>query len=158
MGRPTLPKGEAKSSQIGVRYNPAAAEKIQRAMEKSDSKKTMAEWIRDETIANAEQWERPHLTSSFFWGKLPYPKSEMDGKRIKFRVLIKWPEFKEPRPTSGTGTMYVRQRPDGFHVRIICKTSREKERVIDLSSAQAGLIKREPPDSDYEFSVGAVQS
>src|ERR1700690_1227756 len=103
MGRPTLPKGEAKSSQVGVRYNPDATKQIQRVIEKSGENKTMAEWIRDETITNVEQWERPHLTSSIFWGKLPFPKSEMEGKRINFKVLIKWPEFKEPRPTSGTG-------------------------------------------------------
>jgi hypothetical protein len=157
MGRPTLPKGEAKGAQFGVRYNPAAVEKIQRVIEKSGTKKTMAEWIRDETITNAEQWERPHLASDVFWGELPFSREEMDRKTIKFKTLIKWPEHEKPSITSGTGTMYIRERPDGFHVRIISLISPKQEKVIDLSKKQASLIRREPAGSDCEFSLESAR-
>jgi hypothetical protein len=158
MGRPKLPSGQSKDVQVGVRFNPKDAKKIQRAIDQSSSDRTQAEWIRNAAVTVAEQWERPSLASDIFWGQLPYPAEEMDEKTIEFEALIKWPEYKQPTLTSGTGKMFVRERPGGFHVRIISTISREREKVIDLTDAQAKLIKRQPEGSKYAFSLVATAS
>jgi hypothetical protein len=157
MGRPPLPKSQAKYNQVGVRFNSADVAKIERAIGSSSQPRTKAEWIRDAALSTAEQWERPALSAEIFWGELPYPIADIDGKRIEFKALIKWPEHKEPAVSSGTGTIDIRERPGGFHVRIVSRYSREREKVIDLSAQQARLIKRQPKGSECEFSLVATQ-
>jgi hypothetical protein len=48
MGRPKLPKGEAKAFQIGVRFNNEEAEKIKSAIAKTNL--SNADWARNALI------------------------------------------------------------------------------------------------------------
>jgi hypothetical protein len=107
--------------------------------------------IGDMAVPVAEQWEIPCLASDLFWGQLPYPREDMDEKTIEFKTLIKWPEHKQVALTSGTGKMFIRERADGFHVKIVSTVSRHQEKVIDLTQAQAKLIKRRPDGSECAF-------
>jgi hypothetical protein len=50
MGRPKLPKGEAKGRVVPIRFNPADLKRVELAAK--TSKKTVSEWIRG-TVATA---------------------------------------------------------------------------------------------------------
>ena len=50
MGRPKLPKGEAKGRVVPIRFNPADLKRVESAAKAS--KKTVSEWIRS-TVAMA---------------------------------------------------------------------------------------------------------
>jgi len=52
MGRPTLPKGEAKAFQIGVRFNTDEAKKIKTAVAKA--KLTNSDWARNVLLSAAD--------------------------------------------------------------------------------------------------------
>ena len=51
MGRPKLPKGEAKAFQIGVRFNQQEAEKIKQAIAKTQL--TNSDWARNTLLSAA---------------------------------------------------------------------------------------------------------
>jgi hypothetical protein len=154
IGRPTTPENEAKTVLRGALFAPDEAKAVDRAIAASGQDKS--KWLRETAITAAEQWVRPALASDIFWGPLPYPKNEMDRRTIEFRAIIKYPEHKHLMLTSGLGKMYIRQRPDGFHVRILAPYSKEREKVLDLTAAQAKLIKRQAEGSRADFSLDAV--
>lgn len=52
MGRPVLPKGEAKNFQIGVRFNRVEAVKVKSAISKS--KQTNSDWARNVLLSAAD--------------------------------------------------------------------------------------------------------
>ena len=110
-----------------------------------------------EAIVASEQWERPALASGLFWGSLPFPKSELNEKTLEFRVTIKFPEYDEPVICSGVGTMYVRERPGGFHIRVLAPYSQDREKVIDLTAKHASLITRHEDASRAVFSLVAPE-
>ena len=53
MGRPTLPKGEAKGILIGARFSPDESKQVHDAVERSG--KTKSEWVRNSLLATASQ-------------------------------------------------------------------------------------------------------
>jgi hypothetical protein len=154
VGRPKVLKSEAKTVLRGALFAPDEAKTIDQAVKASGRDKS--KWLRETAIISAEQWERPALASDIFWGSLPYPVKEMDGKTLEFKLIIKYPDQKDLMISSGLGTMRIRQRPDGFHIRIFAPYSKEREKVIDLLAAQAKLIKRQPQNSPADYSLEAV--
>ena len=53
MGRPTLPKGEAKGILIGARFSPDESKQVHDAVKRSG--KTKSEWVRNSLLATASQ-------------------------------------------------------------------------------------------------------
>jgi len=157
MGRPKLPKYLFRGIQIGVRLTPKQNEQIDAAISKSGSIRSKAEWIRDAALEKAVEWEiKPPVETNLLWGELPYPADEMHRQTIKFKAVIKWSHLDKPAPTSGTGKLSIQEQNGLFHVQIICRMSEKEEKVIDLASAQAKLIKRLPEGSEYAFSLLAM--
>jgi hypothetical protein len=52
MGRPKLPKGEAKGRVVPIRFNPADLKRVEAAAKAS--KKTVSEWIRGTVVMALE--------------------------------------------------------------------------------------------------------
>ena len=157
-GRPTLPEGRAKDVQIGVRFTPKQDEQIEKAIIKSGSIRAKTEWIREAAIEKAKEWEkRPPVDADLFWGQLPYPEKELHKKTVEFRLIVKWENLEKPVLTTGTGKFFIRYSRKGSHVQIISQITPQTEKVIDLTSEQAKLIKRQPEDSKFDFSLVATQ-
>lgn len=155
IGRPTVSKSAAKTVLRGALFAPDEARAVDKAVKLSGQDKS--KWLRKTAIVAAEQWERPALASDIFWGPLPYPEPEMDGKTLEFKAMIKLPDYKEPVLVSGIGQMHIRERPDGFHIRLIAPGSSTHEKVIDLTAKQAELITRQPTGAKAYFSLVATQ-
>jgi hypothetical protein len=91
--------------------------------------------------------------SEAYWGELPFPKEEMDGKRVSFDIMVEWEKIGVPTPTSGTGKFLIRKSKRGFHVEIVCRISPQNEKVINLTSDMTKLIKLGSENPNCQFSL-----
>ena len=144
----------AKDVLIGARFGNEEAKRADDFVKESGL--TKSEWVR-EVLLNPPKITSPP-SDDIFWGQIPFTRREMDGKKVEFELMVKWEEYNEPRPTKGTGHFLIRQRKGGYHVQIICNYAPEKEKVIDLTSAMAMLIKRQPESSNTEYSVSLTNN
>jgi len=97
MGRPPLPKGEAKAVQLGVRFNPKDGQKIEKAA--TASGQTNADFVRNAAITETK---KPPV-----WVKTKWTMEELDEKTVEFRLVF--PHWRD----EGTGQFLVRKNPDG---------------------------------------------
>lgn len=95
MGRPALPKGEAKGAQIGVRFNPADDKKIEKDI--AGTSLTKADWIRDAAQVKMQEWVVCKWTAK-----------DLDRKTVEFRIVSN-----VMGPVQGTGKFYAIERGDG---------------------------------------------
>src|SRR6266853_3293315 len=97
MGRPPLPKGQAKGVQIGVRFNRDDDKAIKRAI--ADSGHTKVDWVRNAALTQARN-PPP-------WVKSKWKMEELDEKRVQFKLTAAnfWVE--------GVGKFLVRRNPRG---------------------------------------------
>ncbi len=157
MGRPRLSDQSAKDVLIGARLGTDEVKQADHFVKESGL--TKSEWVRA-VLMNPPKITMPP-DSPEFWGDLPFPRQEMNGKKVEFEMLVKWEEYNAPRMTSGTGHFLIRQKKGEagivYHVQIIARYSQEREKVIDLTSAMAALIKRNRESSNCEFSLTAPQ-
>jgi hypothetical protein len=86
-----------------------------------------------------------------FWGKIPFPESEMFGKTVEFKITVKWPDHEIPVITNGTGKFFIRQSEKGFQVQIISEIAPQNEKVIYLTEEMATEIERETEGSKFGF-------
>jgi hypothetical protein len=101
IGRPTLPKGQSKAVQIGVRFTPKEGQQIQKAA--TEAGQSNAEWARDMLLNSA----RPIWVISQKW-----QSSDLHHKTVQFK-------FTSPVSIlQGIGRFTVRQHRDRLRLAI----------------------------------------
>lgn len=140
MGRPKLPKGEAKGAQVGVRFKPEDEKLVDKAS--ADSRQTKADYVRNAAIADAKK--RP------VWVRSKWTMKELDGKTVEFSLIAPGEQHK------GTGKFLVRQNPDGKLSIEICATLRATlaevtEIRYNLHQLVADLLKVHPDPNKAQF-------
>jgi hypothetical protein len=97
MGRPPLPKSEAKYNQVGVRFNPKENRQLDQIARRSGQ--TRAEAVRAATLY---QIESPPI-----WVKSKWKREELDGKLVEFKLTA------PGRELSGVGHFQVLENTRG---------------------------------------------
>ena len=105
MGRPKLPKGEQKSTQIGVRFNASQDQEIDGKV--SESGRSKAEWVRDAALDEVDRQQ---------WVKSKWKIGELEGKRVEFRIAAA-----EGGSFVGVGKFLVSENPEGLlRIEVVC--------------------------------------
>jgi len=104
MGRPPLPKGKARSVQVGVRFTPEDDKAIEKALTKSGQ--TKADLVRDAAVAEAR---KPPP-----WVRSKWTYEDLNGKKVQFKLNS--PRFQ----AKGVGEFLVRRNPRGELAIEIC--------------------------------------
>lgn len=104
MGRPTLPKGESKDVQIGVRFRPDDNKPVEKKAK--DAGQTQAEWVRNAAIAESKN---PPI-----WVKSKWQWEDLRDKYVEFRLTA--PKYQ----VKGIGKFLVRINPRGELAIDIC--------------------------------------
>lgn len=154
MGRPRISESSPKDVLIGARFGKDEAAQIEEAAELAGQHKS--QWIRSTLLSNA-LGRRPPPDAGQWWGKLPYTRDELHGKKVEFKMMVAWEENQPPQVTTGTGVFFIREGKEGFHAQILVRYSPTREKVIDLTEAMALEIKRQPRGAKCEFSLFLIQ-
>jgi hypothetical protein len=142
MGRPRLPKSEAKGVLVGARFSPPEAKAISKAANKAEEGKS--EWIR-RTLLWAAQ--RENVRSDKWSAK------DLDGQTVEFKMMELPNAF-----VQGTGKFLALQRGDGsMDLRIITRNRLKTDPLAfnDVPISQRGieLLKRSLIGSECSFSL-----
>lgn len=141
MGRPPLPKGESKDTQIAVRLQREQSEEFARLAAKA--KQTSAESLRD---AVDLQIQNPPI-----WVKSRWTKEELDEQLIAFRLVA------PTRIAEGVGEMSVRQNPKGeIAVDIFVTEHQGYKGVVTrywLAQQAVDKIELNPDDKQVKFKL-----
>lgn len=114
MGRPKLPPGEAKGTQIGVRFRTTDDRRINELVEKSGQNK--ADWVRNAAIAESK---KPPV-----WVKSKWTMEDLDDKTVEFRLRM------PGRKDEGLGKFLVRRNPKGYLAIEICAIASATENEV----------------------------
>jgi hypothetical protein len=133
MGRPRLPKGQAKGVQIGVRFNPKDDKQIDRRV--VESGQTKADWVRNAAVAETKV---PPV-----WIKSKWTWEDLRDKTVEFRLIA--PRFQ----VEGMGKFLVRINPAGeLAVEICAIESATRSEIVEsrfyLFQQVADKIERHP--------------
>jgi hypothetical protein len=100
------------------------------------------------------------MPAQHIWLKSTWPAEELDGKSVQFRIRLK-PQKPDQRPTpiEGNGHFRALGNPKGqTRIEIIVnQQGRDQyervETVFFCPQSSADLIQKQPPGSQFEFSL-----
>ncbi|HZM02704.1 MAG TPA: hypothetical protein VFC44_06745 [Candidatus Saccharimonadales bacterium] len=154
MGRPRISESSPKNVLVGARFGKDEVAQIEEAAQLAGQHKS--QWIRS-TLLSSAIVRRPSPDAERWWGKLPYSRDELHGKKVEFKIMVAWEDNQSPQATIGTGTFFIREGKVGFHTQILVRYSPTREKVIDLTETMALEIKRQPLGSKCAFSLFLIQ-
>ncbi len=140
MGRPPLPKGQARGVQVGVRFKREDDKTIEKVT--AGSGQTKADWVRNAALAEAR---RPVT-----WVRSKWKLEELDGKLVEFKLTAPklWVE--------GLGKFLVRKNLRGeLSIEICVLKSPNPNEIVEtrywLGQQAADKIELNPNPKLAEF-------
>ena len=142
IGRPKLPKGEAKDVQIGVRFTPNDSQQIKKVMASAGINQTKAEWIRDAA--------RLVAAASVICDQ--YSVEELDEKSVRFRIRLL-----NGCPIEGSGKIMALKRGDGsMKIQIESRYKHDAPNAYHrflMPQAAVPWLKKLPPKARFDFEL-----